>query len=149
VVQATDGAELHGPIDFVLIEFPGDRITGEAAAEVIRLSDAGIIRLWDAVIIGKDADGTVRGIEISDLDPESAGGFTAVAGSRSGLVDDSDIAEAGAALEPGTFAALLVYENAWAVPFITAAYRNGGQVVASARIPADVVNAALDALDQD
>lgn len=139
--------EVFGPVDFLLIEFPGDQLNGSAGAAVLDLIDAGIIRLWDAIIVAKDADGTVSGIEISELAPELTGGFDSLAGARSGLVGDEDIIEAGEALEPGTVAALLVYENAWAIPFIKAARSSGGQVVATARIPADVVMEAVAALE--
>ena len=143
----SDVDDVVGPIDFVLIEFDPARATGEAGAALMDLVDAGIVRIFDLVVIEKAADGSVTGVELTDLEQGSLGGFSAFAGARSGLVGDDDIAEAADGMAPGTAAALIVYENAWAVPFVAAARRAGGEVVASARIPADVVNEALDAMD--
>ena len=139
--------DIHGPIDFVLIEFQGDHLTGEAGAALLDLVDAGTIRIWDLLIVTKTADGTVEGINIEDLDADHLGSFTAFAGANSGLLGAEDAEEAGHALEPGTVAALIVYENLWAIPFVRAARAAGGQLVASARIPADTVIEVLDAAD--
>ncbi|HRA34497.1 MAG TPA: DUF6325 family protein [Acidimicrobiales bacterium] len=143
----TDEDDVFGPIDFVLIEFPGDRLTGRAGAALLDLVDAGTIRIWDVLVIAKDDDGSIRGIDLHDLSADHLGSFTAFAGARSGLLGDDDVTEAAGALEPGTVAALIVFENAWAVPFIRAARESGGQLVASARIPSDAVLEVLDALD--
>lgn len=145
----TEEHEVFGPIDFVLLEFPGERLTGDAGAALLDLVDRGTIRIWDALVITKAADGTVSGLEIADLAADHLGSFAVFAGARSGLVDDDDVAEAAVALEPGTVAALIVFENTWAVPFITAALASGGHLVASARIPAETVMAVLDSLDDD
>lgn len=139
--------DIVGPIDFLLLEARGDRLTGEAGNALLDLVERGIVRIYDLIVIRKDEDGSFSGIDISDLDEETVGGFAAFAGARSGLLDDEDLAQAADALEVGTVAALIVYENRWAVPFVAAARRAGVEVVASARIPADVVNEALDALD--
>ena len=141
--------DVVGPIDFILLEAPGDRLTGEAGAALLDLVDQGIVSIYDLLVVRKDEDGSFSGIDITDLDQELFGGFTAFAGARSGLLGDEDLAAAADALEPGTVAALIVYENRWARPFVAAARAAGAQVVASARIPADVVNEALDALDAD
>jgi hypothetical protein len=139
--------DVHGPIDFVLIEFQGDHLNGDAGAALLDLVDAGTIRIWDLLVVTKADDGTVQGINIEDLDAEHLGSFTAFVGAESGLLSDDDAAEAGNALEPGTVAALIVYENTWAIPFVKAARAAGGQVVAAARIPADTVIEVLDAAD--
>jgi hypothetical protein len=136
-----------GPVDFILIEAQEENLTGEAGAALLDLVDRGIIRLYDLLIIRKDADGTFSGIDITDLDADSFGGLAAFSGARSGLLGDDDLAEAAEALAPGTVAALIVYENLWAVPFVAAARRAGAELVASARIPAGVINDVLDALD--
>lgn len=107
------------------------------------LVDLGVIALYDLVAIRKEADGTFSGIALDEL----GGAFAAFVGARSGLLGDDDLAQAADALEPGTAAALIVFENTWAVPFVDAALRAGGQVVATARIPAEDVVAALDALE--
>lgn len=139
--------EIFGPIDFVLIEYPGDKLDGSAAEAVMDLVERGIVRIWDAIIVQKNEDGTFSGLEIQELDADSVGSFTAFAGARSGLVGDEDIAEAASALAPGTVAALLVYENTWAIPFVAASRAAGGQVVATARIPAETVMEAIEALE--
>jgi hypothetical protein len=139
--------EVIGPIDFLLLEFQSDKMTGEAGAALFDLVEQGIVRIYDLLIIRKEADGSVVGLDLSDVSADSVGGFAAFAGARSGLVGDDDVAEAGSAMEPGTTAALLVYENTWAVPFVAAARKADAQVIASARIPADVVMSALDELE--
>lgn len=139
--------DVVGPIDFLILEAPGDNLTGEAGRALLDLVEQGIIRLYDLMVIRKDEDGTFSGIDLSNLTSDSLGGFAAFAGARSGLIGDDDLEEAANAMEPGSVAALIVYENAWAVPFVSAARKVGAHVVASARIPADVVNEALDALD--
>lgn len=139
--------DVPGPIDFVLIEFPGDNLTGEAGAALLDLVDRGIVRVFDILIARKDADGTFSGVDIADLTAEGLGGFAAFAGARSGLLGDDDLARAAEAMAPGTMAALIVYENTWAIPFVAAAQRAGGQLIASERIPAQAIIDALDALD--
>ena len=134
--------EVHGPVDFVLLEFPDDHLTGEAAAALADLVDHGVIRLYDLALLHKQDDGSVEALQIHEVD-----GFSHFAGARSGLLDDSDINMAADAVEAGKVAALIVYENAWAIPFVEAARRSGGELIASQRIPAPDVMAALDALD--
>jgi uncharacterized membrane protein len=143
VSMTTDDAV--GPIDFVLIEFPSSKLTGEVSQEVLDLVDRGTIRLLDLMIIAKDDDGSVAALEIED--EALAAAFGDLSGARSGLLGEEDVAEAASALEPGTVAALLVYENSWAAGFVAAARRSGGELVASGRIPATVLLDALDSLD--
>lgn len=142
----TTTTDVHGPIDFVLLEFPRDRMTGEAAQALVDLVEAGIIRLYDLMVISKDPDGVVEVLEMSE-DESGVAGFSYFAGARSGLLGDDDVEEASAALEPNTVAAMIVYENTWAVPFVAAARKNGGELVASARIPAGDLMATLDDLE--
>jgi hypothetical protein len=132
-----------GPVDYVLVEWPGRQPTGEALPYLVDLVDRGLIRIIDLAFIAKGEDGSVAMIEIADLGDEIA----VFEGASSGLLHDDDIAQAGDVLEPGTSAALLVYENAWAAPFAGAVRRSGGQLVASGRIPADDFLAALDAAE--
>jgi hypothetical protein len=139
--------EVHGPVDFVLIEFSGERLTGRTAEALLDLVERGIVRVYDILMIGKDDDGSVFAIDMAESAEGQVGGFTELAGARSGLLSDDDVREAGNAMEPGTLAALIIYENTWAVPFVAAAMEAGGQLIASARIPAPDVMAALDALD--
>ena len=138
--------DVAGPIDFVLLEFPRDRLTGDAGQALMDLVQRGIIRLYDLMVISKDQD---RAVEVLGLtDPGSAGGgFACFAGARSGLLGDDDVSEAASAMQPNTVAALIVYENSWAIPFVAAARDSGGELIASQRIPASDVMAALEALE--
>jgi hypothetical protein len=144
-MTATD---VHGPVDFVLLEFQANRMEGKAAEELARLVDAGTIRLFDILFVAKDAAGEVFGLDLA-AEAMAASGFDDLAGARSGLLSDDDMREAGQALQPGTVAALIVYENTWAIPFVAAAREAGGELVAGARIPAADVMATLDELEQD
>jgi len=135
-----------GPIDYLLIEWPGRQPTGEAAPHLIDLVDRGLIRILDLAFIAKAEDGSVAALEISDVGDEVAA-FAAFEGASSGLLSEEDVDEAAGALEPGTSAALLVFENRWAAPFAAAVRQSGGQLVASGRIPIQAVLAALDAAD--
>lgn len=145
--MSTEELEEMGPVDYVLIEWPGRQPTGEAAPILVDLVERGIIRVLDVAFIAKDEDGSVAGLEIADLGPE-AGELKLFEGASSGLLADDDTAEAAEALDPGTSAALLVYENRWAAPFATAVRRSGGQLVASGRIPVQAILAALDAAEE-
>jgi hypothetical protein len=136
--------EAHGPIDFVLLEFPGDRPLDETAGALMDLVDRGLVAIYDLVAIRKEQDGTFSGIALDEL----GSSFAAFTGARSGLLGDEDLQSAADALAPGTVAALIMFENTWAVPFVSAAFRAGGQMVASTRIPAADVIEVLDALDQ-
>jgi hypothetical protein len=140
--------EEMGPIDFLLIEWPTGEPTGEVAAIVVDLVDRGIIRVLDIAFMAKGEDGSVTGLEISDLG-EKVEELRVFEGASSGLVGDEDVAEAGAALKAGATGALLVFENRWAAPFAMAVRRTGGQLVANGRIPVQSVLAALDALEAD
>ncbi len=144
--MTTPAADVYGPIDFVLLEFPRDRLTGEAGKALMDLVERGTVRLYDLVVISKDENGAIEVLEITDPLSEAAG-FAYFAGARSGLIDDEDMQEASSAMNPGTVAALIVYENSWAIPFVAAARNSGGELIASARIPAAEIMAALDALE--
>lgn len=137
-----------GPIDYVIVEWPGRQPNGEAIPHLIGLVENGLIRILDLALFEKDADGTLRALEVSDLGGE-AEEFQPLQGASSGILSEQDLAEASVALEPGTAAALLVYENRWAGPFAAAVRRSGGQLVASGRIPIQAMMAALDAAEAD
>src|ERR1700709_357856 len=141
----TDDIEM-GPIDYVLVEWPGKQPDGQIAPHLVGLVDRGLIRILDLAFLAKGEDGTIEALELSDIGGDAAE-LTIFEGAATGLLDGEDHAEAGAALEPGTSAALLVYENTWAAPFATAVRRSGGQLVASGRIPIEDVLAALDAVE--
>jgi len=144
----SDGEQLDemGPIDYILVEWPGRQPNGEVAPHLVDLVDRGLIRILDLAFIAKDEDGTVRGLEIADVGGEVSE-LSVFEGASSGLLSDEDVEEAGVAMEPGASAALLVFENAWAAPFATAVRRSGGQLAASGRIPVQAVLAALDAAE--
>jgi len=141
-------AEALGPVDFLILEVPADHMDGSAGEALMDLVDRGTVSILDLLVVRKDADGSFVGLELSDLRADQLGGLALFAGARSGLVDDEDVEEAAALLAPGQAAALIVYENTWARPFVTAALRSGAQVVASQRIPAEVVNEAVALLDE-
>jgi hypothetical protein len=143
-------ADVHGPVDFLLLEFPDDRLTGRAAEELLTLIDRGIVDVYDVVVVGKDKSGATYGVDLAQVAAEQLGGFADLAWARSGLLTDEDMEQAAVAMQPGTLAALIVYENTWARPFVAAARESGGELIAGARLPAqDVMNAieALESLD--
>lgn len=137
--------DVHGPVDFVLIEFTGNRLTGRTAEELVNLVDRGIIRLFDLLIVGKAEDGSVYGVEVADSAVEQIGAYAGLTWARSGLLSEDDMREAATAMQPGSLAALIVYENLWAIPFVAAAREAGGELIAAGRIPAqDVIDALAD-----
>jgi hypothetical protein len=135
-----------GPIDYILVEWPGRQPNGEVAPHLVELVERGLIRILDLAFIAKGEDGSIAGLEIADVGGDVAE-LAIFEGAASGLLSDDDISEAGGALEPGTSAALLVFENTWAAPFAGAVRASGGQLVASGRIPVQAVLAALDAAE--
>ncbi|KPI19430.1 hypothetical protein SAMN05442782_2495 [Streptomyces sp. OK228] len=136
-----------GPIDYIVVEFPGNRMTGEGLPLLVDLVDRGVIRILDLMFVRKEEDGSVVGMEIADFTGDGALDLAVFEGASSGLLGEDDIEEAGSALEPGNSAGILVYENLWAAPFATALRRGGAQLVASGRIPVPAVLAALDATE--
>lgn len=139
-----------GPIDIAVIAYPaGAPMTGEAVPLLIDLVDRGIIRVLDAMFVRKDEDGTFSGFDASGLTDKGVGDFVAFEGASSGLLGDEDAAQVADELEPGSAAAMIVYENRWAAPFIAAVRRNGGVPLAFERIPAQDVIDALDAIETE
>lgn len=145
-MSATDNEDL-GPVDFVLIEFPETGLGDDTADALIDLVDRRVIQVYDFTIIRKDATGAARSVALTDLDPEVIGRFAAFQGASSGLIDSNDITEAAAAMDNGTLAVLIVFENSWAAQFGAAARRGGGQLIAFERIPIQAIIATLDELD--
>lgn len=144
--MGADELDEMGPIDYVLIEWPGRQPTGEALPHLVDLVERGIIRILDLAFLTKAEDGTVAGIEISELG-DQVEEVKLFEGASSGLLSDEDRADAGEAMDSGTSAALLVYENRWAGPFAAAVRRSGGQLVSDGRIPVQALLAALDAAE--
>jgi hypothetical protein len=146
-MHVTDDLEQMGPIDYLVVEFPGSRMTGEGLPLLVDLVDRGIIRILDLVFVKKELDGSMKGMAITDLDHDGKLDLAVFEGASSGLLDEDDIADAGGVLEPGSSAGILVYENVWAAPFATALRRGGAQLVASGRIPVQALLAAIDAAE--
>jgi hypothetical protein len=136
-----------GPVDFLVVEFPGAHMTGEGLPLLVDLVDRGIIRVLDLVFVKKRDDGTVLSVDLSEIDRDGTRGLAIFDGASSGLLGPQDLAEVGEALEPGSAAAILVYENRWAAPLATALARGGARLVAGARIPVPVLLEALDAVE--
>jgi hypothetical protein len=141
--MSNEGLEL-GPVDIVVFAFPpGAPRTGSAIPLFVDLVDRGIIRVLDVLMVQKDADGTIAGLEITDIDGDGFDDLVVFAGARSGLLADEDATAAGEGLEPGGAAVLICFENAWAAPFVTEVHKNGGEVLAFERVAAqDLLDAA-------
>jgi hypothetical protein len=135
-----------GPIDYIVLEWPGRQPAGEVAPLLLDLVDRGIVRILDVAFVAKEDDGSVISIDFGDLDAAAAA-FGEFGGASSGLLDFEDLVEAAGALEPGTSAVVLVWENRWAAPVAAALRRSGGQLVASGRIPVQAILASLDAIE--
>jgi hypothetical protein len=141
-INEIEEIEEMGPIDYLLVEWPEARPHRELAPQLIDLVGRGLIRILDLVFLAKDEDGTVEVLDISSM-PKLA----VLEGTSSGLVDAEDLAEAGAVMDPGTSAALIVYENSWAAPFAVAVRQSGGQLVSSGRIPIQAILGTLEAVE--
>jgi hypothetical protein len=141
-------SEQHvGPIDYLVLEFPEAKITGRGMAILLDLVDRGIIRILDIAFMVKDEDGTVAAIDLAAAADGESAGFSEFEGASTGLLGDEDLQEAAAALEPGTSAAVLVWENRWAAPVAVALRKSGGQLVASGRLPIQAILASLEAIE--
>jgi hypothetical protein len=134
-----------GPIDYLVVEFPAGakNFTGEMAAELLKLVDAGTIRVVDVLILDKNEDGSVDATELSDI--EQLGELQAVEAELAELLAADDVANLAAAMEPGSTAGVLIWENLWAAPFASAARRAGGQLIANGRIPIQAIIASVEA----
>lgn len=134
-----------GPVDYLIVEFPAgaQNFTGEGADELLRLHDAGIIRVMDMLIITKDANGAVDAMELSDLG--ELGELARLEAQLAETLAEEDVLNLAAAMDPGSVAGVLVYENLWAAPFASAMRRAGGQLIANGRIPIQAIAAAIEA----
>jgi Family of unknown function (DUF6325) len=134
-----------GPVDYVVVEFPAgaSNFTGEMAEELLALVDSGTIRVIDVLVLTKNEDGTVDAIELSDI--EDLGPLRAVEAQLAELLAEEDVANLAAAMDPGTTAGVLIWENLWAAPFASAARRSGGQLIATGRIPIQAIIASIEA----
>ena len=143
-----DDLDEMGPIDYIVLEWPAQQPTGEVGPMIIDLVDRGIIRILDIAFLAKGEDGSVGALDLGALNGSGAG-FEEFEGASTGLIGQDDLEEAAGVLEPGTSAAILVWENLWAAPVAVALRKSGGQLVASGRIPVQAILASLDALEGD
>jgi hypothetical protein len=133
-----------GPVDYLVVEFPGSNFNGEILPELAALVDSGTVRVLDLVLIKKQEDGTFEGFEFDDIESGSLGELRELERELADLLSEDDIVAVADALDPGSTAALLVYENSWAAPFAAAVRRSGGQLVANGRIPVQALIGALE-----
>ena len=143
-------ADVLGPVDYLVVEFPAEKanFSGEMAAELKSLVDRELVRVLDLLLLRKDLDGSVEALELEDAPPGDVGELLSLEADVAMLLAAEDLENIGAALEPGSHAAVLVYENRWAAPFGSAVRRSGGQLVASGRIPTQALLAAVGADDE-
>jgi hypothetical protein len=139
--------DVLGPVDYLVVEFPAARanFSGEMAAELRSLVDRELIRVLDLVIVRKDPDGSVEAAELADVDESNVGELAALEADLAMLLAEEDVEEIGTVLEPGSIAAVLVYENRWAGPFASSIRRSGGQLVANGRVATQALLAAIEA----
>jgi uncharacterized protein DUF6325 len=144
VDQNTD-LDTLGPVDYIVVEFPAgaSSFTGEMAEELVALVDSGTIRVIDVLILHKDEDDNVEAMELSDI--EQLGPLQAVEAQLAELLAEEDVAHLAAAMDPGSTAGVLIWENLWAAPFASAARRSGGQLIANGRIPIQAIIASIEA----
>jgi hypothetical protein len=138
-----------GPVDWAVIEFPGSRFNGEVAPALVDLVERDLVRVLDLLVLRKDADGAVEAFELSDLDDSELGALRSFEDQLAMLLSEDDVAAVAAALEPGSTAAVLVWENTWAAPFGAAVRHSGGLLVAGGRIPVQAMLAAIEDDDED
>jgi hypothetical protein len=136
-----------GPVDYIVVEFPAgeSNFTGEMAQELLALVDSGTVRVIDILILTKAADGSVEAMELSDFD--ELGPLQQIETELAELLAADDVANLAAAMDPGSTAGVLIWENLWAAPFASAARRSGGQLIADGRIPIQAIIASLEADD--
>jgi hypothetical protein len=146
----TDGdIDELGPVDYIVVEFPADQanFSGEMARELSALVKSGVVRVLDLLFVKKDLDGSLEGFESHEFEDDEVGELRAAEAELAILLAEEDVESIGAALEPGSIAAVLVWENLWAAPFGSAVRRSGGQLVAAGRIPIQALAATLEAAE--
>ena len=136
-----------GPVDYLVVAFPAGQadFSGEMASELAALMESNTVRALDLLLLTKDVDGSLQASELRDADDSEVGQLRAAEADLAVLLAESDVDEIGRVLEPGSAAAVLVWENTWAAPFGSAVRRSGGQLVTSGRIPTQAILAAIDA----
>jgi hypothetical protein len=139
-----DSIDQLGPVDYLVVEFPGSNFNGEIMPELVDLVQRGIIRVLDLVLIKKEEDGSYDALEFDEIEDSALGDLREFERELADVLSEEDIISAADALEPGSTAGLLVYENLWAAPFASAVRRSGGQLVADGRIPVQALLAVLE-----
>lgn len=134
-----------GPISYLIVEFPGNKMTGEGMPILMDLVDRGLVRILDLMFVTRGADGSLAVVEVGDIDHDGQFDFGVFAGASSGLLDQDDLRDAASVIEPGSSAAVLLFENRWATPFVQALRRGGAELVAAGYIPQDVLVASIEA----
>jgi Family of unknown function (DUF6325) len=142
---ADDG--VMGPISYLIVEFPGNKMTGEGLSSLVDLVDRGLIRILDLTFFTKGEDESLALVELADLDADGEMDLAVFAGAASGLIDESDLGDASNAIEPGSSAAILLFENRWAIDFVEALRRGGAQLVSAGYVPQDAIAADLDTIE--
>ena len=145
VIDEGVDVDVLGPVDWIVVEFPGSRFNGEIAPALADLVERDLIRVLDLLVLKKDADGTLEAFELGDLEEGEVGELRSHEKDLAMLLSEDDVNAVAAAIEPGSSAAVLVWENKWAAPFGTAVRRSGGQLVASGRIPVQAILSAIEA----
>jgi hypothetical protein len=142
-----DDDEAIGPISYLIVEFPGNRMTGEGLPILVDLVDRGLITILDLMFVTREEDGTLTAVEVTDLDGDGTLDLAVFEGASSGLLDEDDLAEAASVIEPGSSAGILLFENRWARDFTQALRRGGAEVVAAGYVPLDALAETLDAVE--
>ena len=140
-----DETSAMGPISYLIVEFPGSKTTGEGFPILVDLVDRGVIRILDVLFAARDTDGSMRRLELQDIDRDGRFDLAIFDGASSGLLDESDLADMASVIEPGSSAGILIFENRWAAPFTQALRRDDAELVAAGYIPQDAIVAALEA----
>jgi hypothetical protein len=148
-MDEVDAVDELGPVDWIVVEFPGSRFNGQIAPALLDLVERDLIRVLDLLVLKKDDDGTLEAFELSDLDEGEIGELRTYESELAMLLSEEDVTSLAAAIEPGSSAAVLVWENSWAAPFASAVRRSGGQLVASGRIPIQALLAAVEADEKE
>ena len=147
-MDEVDAVDELGPVDWIVVEFPGSRFNGQIVPALVDLVQRDLVRVLDLLVLKKDDDGTLEAFELSDLDEGEIGGLRGYESELAILLSEEDVTSLAAAIEPGSSAGVVVWENTWAAPFASAVRRSGGQLVASGRIPTQALLAAIEAEQQ-
>jgi Family of unknown function (DUF6325) len=148
-MDEVDDVDELGPVDWIVVEFPGSKFNGQIAPALLDLVERDLIRVLDLLVLKKDADGSLEAFELSDLDQGEIGDLRTYESELAMLLSEEDVTSLAAAIEPGSSAGVLVWENSWAAPFASAVRRSGGQLVASGRIPIQALLAAIEADEKE